>query len=82
MVERLFESHINPALASHGGFARLVKVEDRDVYIEMGGGCQGCASSQATLRHGIETAIRQVAPQVREVIDVTDHGAGENPYYA
>lgn len=82
VVQRLFDDHINPALAGHGGFARLVKVEDRDVYLEMGGGCQGCAASRMTLRNGIETAIRQVAPQVREVIDVTDHTAGANPYYA
>lgn len=81
-VDQLFESHINPALASHGGYARLVKVEERDVFLEMGGGCQGCAASQATLRHGIESAIRRVVPQVREVIDVTDHESGENPYYA
>ena len=81
-IESLFETHINPALASHGGYARLVRVEDRDVYVEMGGGCQGCAASQATLQFGIESAIRQVAPQVREVVDVTDHAAGENPYYS
>lgn len=78
----LFEENINPALASHGGFVRLVKVEDRDVHLEMGGGCQGCASSKATLRYGIENAIREVAPQVRNVIDVTDHASGENPYYS
>ncbi len=82
MVERLFEEHINPALASHGGFARLVKVEDRDIYLEMGGGCQGCSASRLTLRNGIESAIRRILPQVREVIDVTDHDAGTNPYYA
>jgi Fe-S cluster biogenesis protein NfuA len=82
LVQRLFDEYINPALASHGGFARVVKVEDRDVHVEMGGGCQGCAASQATLRHGIEAAIRQVAPQVREVIDVTDHAAGANPFYS
>jgi len=81
MIEKLFDAQINPALASHGGFARLVKVEERDVYLEMGGGCQGCAASQATLRHGIEAAIRQIVPQVREVIDMTDHASGENPYY-
>ena len=80
-VNQLFEQHINPALANHGGFARLVRVEDRNVYLEMGGGCQGCAASQATLRQGIETAIRQVAPQVREVVDVTNHAEGTNPYF-
>ncbi len=81
IVEQLLEQHINPALASHGGFVKLVKVEDRDVYLEMGGGCQGCAASQATMRHGVESAIREVAPNVREIIDATDHSAGINPYY-
>ncbi len=81
-VEDLLNTHINPALASHGGYARLVKVEDRDVFVEMGGGCQGCAASKATLRFGIEAAIRQVAPQVREVVDVTDHASGTNPYFS
>ncbi len=80
-IRDLFEKRINPALASHGGFVKLVKVEDRDVHVEMGGGCQGCASARATLRQGVEGAIRRVAPQVREIIDVTDHAAGANPYY-
>lgn len=80
-IAELFENDINPALASHGGFVKLVKVEDRDVFVEMGGGCQGCASSKATLRYGVESAIRRVAPQVRNIVDATDHAAGVNPYY-
>ncbi len=81
VIEQLLEQHINPALASHGGFVSLVKVEDRNVFIEMGGGCQGCAASQMTMKQGVESAIREVCPQVGEVIDVTDHAAGTNPYY-
>lgn len=81
MIEELLETHINPALSSHGGFVQLVKVEERDVYIEMGGGCQGCAASKMTMKNGVEAAIREVCPQVREIIDVTDHAAGTNPYY-
>lgn len=81
VIDQLLEQHINPALASHGGFVALVKVEDRDVYIEMGGGCQGCAASKMTMKNGVESAIREVCPQVREIIDVTDHAAGANPYY-
>lgn len=81
-VEDLLNTHINPALASHGGYARLVKVEERDVFLEMGGGCQGCSASKATLRFGIEAAIRQVAPHVRAVVDVTDHTSGTNPYFS
>ncbi len=80
-IAEMFEDHINPALASHGGFVRLLKVEGHDVFVEMGGGCQGCASSKATMRYGVESAIRRVAPQVRNIIDATDHTAGVNPYY-
>lgn len=81
VVAELLEEQINPALASHGGFVRLVKVEDRDVHVEMGGGCQGCSASKATLKYGVENAIRRVAPHVRNIVDVTDHAAGTNPFY-
>jgi len=81
LISQLFAEHINPALASHGGYVQLVKVEGHDVYVEMGGGCQGCASAKATMQHGVENAIRRVAPQVRKIIDATDHASGENPYY-
>jgi Fe-S cluster biogenesis protein NfuA len=81
-IEELLEKQINPALASHGGFVKLIKIEDRDVYVEMGGGCQGCASARATMRYGVEGAIRKIAPQVRNIIDATDHASGTNPYYA
>jgi Fe-S cluster biogenesis protein NfuA len=81
-IEELFEKQINPALASHGGFVKLIRIEDRDVYVEMGGGCQGCSSARATMRFGVEGAIRKVAPQVRNIIDATDHASGTNPYYS
>ena len=48
----------------------------------MGGGCQGCAVSAMTLRQGIERAIKDNVPEVTDVIDVTDHDAGENPFYS
>ena len=80
-VTQLLEEHVNPALASHGGFAALAGVDGDTVRITMGGGCQGCAISAVTLREGIDRAIREAIPEVREVIDATDHDAGENPYY-
>ncbi len=81
LIEQLFINQVNPALSAHGGFVKLVKVEDRDVYLTLGGGCQGCSASRQTLTMGIENAIRQVAPQVRNIIDTTDHASGQNPYY-
>lgn len=81
-VQQLLAEAINPSLASHGGFTNLVGVEGTKVFLTMGGGCQGCAMSAATLREGIQTAIKEAIPEVTEIIDATDHDAGENPYYA
>lgn len=81
MVQNLFESEINPALAMHGGFVELVDVKGNDLFIRMGGGCQGCGSATATLRFGIENSIRENFPWVGEIFDATDHAAGQNPYF-
>lgn len=81
-VQQLIDQQINPGLAMHGGFAELKGVDDDKVYVFMGGGCQGCAVSAMTLREGIAAAITSAIPEITEVIDVTDHTAGENPYYS
>lgn len=80
-VSQLLEQAINPAIASHGGFASMAGVDGHIAYIEMGGGCQGCGLAAMTLRQGIETAIKQHVPEITEVVDVTNHAAGENPFY-
>jgi Fe/S biogenesis protein NfuA len=80
-VAQLLEQSINPSLASHGGYATLVGVEDTRVFLTMGGGCQGCSLSAATLVQGIQVAIKEALPEVTEVVDVTDHAAGDNPFY-
>lgn len=80
-VQKIFEEQINPAVAQHGGFVELVDVKEGRVYLKMGGGCQGCASSLMTLKMGIESAIREQVPEVLDIVDVTDHAAGANPYY-
>lgn len=80
-VRQLLDQQVNPAIAAHGGYASVVKVEDDKAYITMGGGCQGCAMSAMTLRQGIESAILGAVPEITEVVDTTDHSVGENPYY-
>ena len=80
-VQQLLEQQINPGLAAHGGFAELKGVDGDKVYVLMGGGCQGCAVSAMTLREGIAASITSAIPEITEVIDVTDHDAGQNPYY-
>jgi Fe/S biogenesis protein NfuA len=81
-VSQLLDQRINPALAAHGGFANLVGVDGDSVYVTMGGGCQGCSMSAMTLTEGIKKMILEAIPEVREVVDATNHAAGENPFYS
>jgi Fe/S biogenesis protein NfuA len=80
-VQQVIDEVINPGIAAHGGFVELVDVDDDTLYLRMGGGCQGCAASAATLRQGIERMIHQEVPEIVNIIDVTDHAAGVTPYY-
>jgi Fe/S biogenesis protein NfuA len=80
-VQTVFEELVNPRIAAHGGAVELVDVADQTIYVRMTGGCQGCAASALTLRQGIERMVREEIPEVQEIIDLTDHEAGVNPYY-
>ena len=80
-IQELLDTQINPAVASHGGHIELVDVHDNIVYIRFGGGCQGCGMVSVTLNQGVEQAIHEAFPEIREIVDVTDHAAGSNPYY-
>jgi Fe/S biogenesis protein NfuA len=80
-VLHVLNEQINPAIAAHGGRADLVAVEEPVAYLHLSGGCQGCGMAAATLRQGIEAMIFDAVPEVTEVVDVTDHASGTNPYY-
>jgi Fe-S cluster biogenesis protein NfuA len=80
-IRELLEKQINPAIAAHGGFVELIDVKGNEVFIRMGGGCQGCGMASVTLRNGIEKAIRTSVPDVGAIMDTTDHASGRNPYY-
>lgn len=80
-VQTVLDEAVNPALASHGGYVTLVNIEETTVHVTMGGGCQGCAASAMTLRDGIRTMLMNAIPEITEVVDATDHSAGENPFY-
>jgi Fe/S biogenesis protein NfuA len=80
-IQQLLDGQINPQLASHGGFATLDRVEGARAYLTMGGGCQGCGLAKMTLTEGIKATIEKEIPEIDEVVDLTDHAAGENPFY-
>jgi Fe/S biogenesis protein NfuA len=79
---QLLDGEINPSLAAHGGYATLQGVKDDIAYITMGGGCQGCGLASLTLAEGIKAQIEERIPEIKEVVDVTNHAEGENPFYS
>lgn len=80
-VLEILESEINPQIAMHGGRADLVAVEDGTAFLRLSGGCQGCGMAAVTLSQGITVAIQEKLPEITEIIDVTAHEFGENPYF-
>src|SRR6267378_356253 len=81
-VADLFDSQVNPMVARHGGRVELIDVQDAVVMVRMAGGCQGCGMADVTLRQGIEAMLQQHVPEVKGIVDITDHTAGSNPYFA
>ena len=80
-VHDLFEAMVNPMVARHGGQVELIDVQDAVVMLRMGGGCQGCGMASVTLRQGIEGMLNQHIPEVKGIVDITDHASGANPYF-
>ncbi len=81
-VQQLLDLELNPAVAAHGGRISLAGVKDNKVYLSFGGGCHGCGMVDVTLKQGVEARIRELIPEVEEVLDTTDHSSGENPFYS
>ena len=80
-VHSLLEEQVNPGVAAHGGHISLIDIKDHTAYIRLEGGCQGCGMADVTLKLGVERMIKEAVPTITDVLDVTDHGGGTNPYY-
>ncbi len=81
LVQEVIDARINPGIAAHGGNVRLLDVKNDIAYIAFGGGCQGCGMVDVTLKQGVAVMIKEAVPDLKDVLDTTDHAAGENPYY-
>lgn len=80
-IQQVLTEQVNPAIAAHGGGAELVSVDGTIAYLRLFGGCQGCGLAQVTLKQGIERILLESIDELSQVVDVTDHASGDNPYY-
>jgi Fe-S cluster biogenesis protein NfuA len=81
IVQELLDKEVNRSVSNHGGKISIMEVRQRKLFIAMSGGCQGCASSQVTLRQGFEVMLKKVDPEIKEIVDTTNHSAGMKPFY-
>ncbi|MFT4809836.1 MAG: Fe-S cluster biogenesis protein NfuA [Paraglaciecola sp.] len=82
VIQALLDKEVNRSIANHGGKISIGQIRQGKLYIIMSGGCQGCASSQVTLRQGFGVMLKRVAPEIEEIVDTTNHAEGKQPFYS
>lgn len=80
-INYVLYNEINPSLAAHGGMVSLVEMVDDEAVLEFGGGCQGCAAVDITLKQGVEKTLMEQVPDLKGIRDATDHSIREHAYY-
>ncbi|MEH6546302.1 MAG: NifU family protein [Sneathiella sp.] len=80
-IRDLLEEKINPSIAAHGGRISLVDLKENIAYVRLDGGCQGCGMADVTLKQGVAVEIQKLVPRITEILDITEHAEGNNPYY-
>ena len=80
-IQEIIELQIQPSLGAHGGSVRILDFQAGKLFVNFSGGCQGCSQASVTVKDGIEKIITSKFSEVKEVVDVTNHSSGENPYF-
>lgn len=80
-INYVLHNDVNPQLAAHGGECSLEELTpDGWAVLKFGGGCQGCAQVDITVKHGVEKTLMERIPQLKGVRDVTDHSDRSQAY--
>ncbi|URJ26240.1 NfuA family Fe-S biogenesis protein [Blochmannia endosymbiont of Camponotus modoc] len=81
-VRHVLQFQINPQLELHGGSVSLIRItEDLLAVIKFYGGCNGCAMASYTIKEGIETTLKNLFPELKGVLDMTQHQHGTHSFY-
>ncbi|WP_044170068.1 Fe-S biogenesis protein NfuA [Candidatus Pantoea carbekii] len=81
-VEYMLISKINPQLAQHNGRVSLIDItEEGYAILQFGGACNGCSMIDITLKNGIEKELLAAVPDLKGVLDITEHQHGKHSYY-
>jgi Fe-S cluster biogenesis protein NfuA len=69
-IKKILNSEIRPVVAMDGGDIAFAEYSNGVLSLQMKGACSGCPSSQATLKEGIEVRMKELLPEIKEVISV------------
>ena len=85
-IQVMLDEQVNSLLSSHGGSVRVTGIDDsvpdaRIAWIEMHGGCQGCAGAKYTINMLVLRKINEFDPTIVQIVDTTDHSDKTKAYY-
>ncbi|AAM68067.1 NfuA family Fe-S biogenesis protein [Buchnera aphidicola] len=81
-IENFLNNNINPQLSMHGGKVHLIQIsQNNTALIKFTGGCNGCSMIGTTLKEIVEKKILSFFPEIKKVIDQTDHLHGNHSFY-
>lgn len=81
-IKELIETHVKPAVGSHGGNIEFISYDKGHLVLELGGACSGCAGSTMTLKMGVENMLSHMVPEVKSIEAFDDPFSDVDPFYS
>lgn len=81
-ISKVLEETVAPSLSAHGGSVKALGFDHGAVILQFSGGCQGCSQVSNTVKFGIEKILLEQFPELKGVMDATEHAHGDTPYYS
>lgn len=71
-IKEILDNYVKPAVEMDGGAIQFKDYDDGILNVTLQGSCSGCPSSMITLKAGIESMMKRMVPEVKEVVAETD----------
>lgn len=71
-IKEILDNYVKPAVEMDGGAIQFKDYDDGVLNVTLQGSCSGCPSSMITLKAGIESMMKRMVPEVKEVVAETD----------
>jgi Fe-S cluster biogenesis protein NfuA len=69
-IKQSIDREIRPIVAYDGGDVLFAKWDGQKLYLQFKGACAGCPSKSVTLKEGIEVRLKELYPEIQEVVGI------------